>query len=406
MKQVLLTIGLCFAAASMFAQKSAVSNAERIIKDSKPDFNEARNLIKGAMEDATTKDDAKTWYVAGQIEDAQFSAENTKQILGQQPDEPVMYEALGNIVPYFLKAYDLDGQPNEKGKIKPRYQKNIKSTISANHIYYINGGAYYFDQRDYKKALGFFDQYINISNLPLFKGEKTAARDSNYMMCQYYAAVAAMQVEDSKLAIEKLNRAKDTPFRQYDVYQYLCFEYEQAKDSVNLEKVLKEGMQVFPDSSYYLLSLINLYIYSDRNSDAVDLLTTAIAQQPGNSQLYHAMGSVYESGLKQPEKAEEYYTKAIELDPENPVALFNLGRIFYNQGVNKLGEANLISDVKKYNEEKELAKGFFKKALPHFEKALQLKPNEREYMVGLRGIYYNLDMNKEFDDIEAKMNDE
>ena len=404
MKQVLLTIGLCFAVTSVFAQKNAVSSAERIIKDSKPDFAEARNLIKGALENSETKDDAKTWYVAGQIEDAQFSAENTKQILGQQPNEPVMYEALDNIVPYFLKAYSLDEQPNEKGKVKPRFQKNIKSTIGANHIYYINGGAYYFDQRDYKKALSFFDQYIDIANLPMFKGEKTAERDSNYMMCQFYAAVAAMQVEDSKLALEKLNRAKDTPYRQYDVYQYLCFEYEQAKDSINLEKTLKEGMQLFPDSSYYLLSLINLYIYSNRNDEAINLLNTAITQQPNNSQLYHAMGSVYESGIKEPAKAEEYYKKALDLDAENPVALSNLGRVFYNQGVNKLGEANLISDAKKYNEEKEIAKEFFKKALPYFEKAHQLKPDEREYMTALRGIYYNLDMSKEFDDMEAKMN--
>lgn len=403
MKQVLLTIGLCFVTIAAFAQKNAVSGAERLIKDAKPDFNEARGLIKGALENAETANDAKTWYVAGQIEDTQFSAENTKQILGQQPNEPVMYEALGNVLPYFLKAYDLDQQPNEKGKVKPRYEKSIKTTLSANHIYYINGGAYYFDQRDYKKAMNFFDQYVEIANLPIFKGEKTAERDSNFMMCQFYAAVAAMQIDDSKLAIEKLNQAKNSPFRQYDVYQYLCYEYEQAKDSVNLEKTFKEGMQVFPDSSYYLLNLINIYIYSNRNEEATNLLNTAIAQDPNNSQLYHAMGSVYESGIKDPVKAEEYYTKALSLDPNNAAALSNLGRIFYNQGVNKLGEANLISDAKKYNEEKEIAKEFFRKALPHFEKAHQINPKEREYMTALRGIYYNLDMSKEFDEMEAKM---
>ena len=405
MKQILVTIGLCcLATTTVFAQKSAVSGAERIIKDSKPDFNEARNLVKGALENAETKDDAKTWYVAGQIEDAQFSAENTKQILGQQPNEAVMYEALGAILPYFLKAYDLDEKPNEKGKAKPRFQKNIKSTISANLIYYLNGGAYYFDQRDYKKALEFFDQYVSIVDLPMFKGEKTATKDSTYMMCQFYAAVAAMQVDDSKLALEKLNQAKSSTFRQFDVYQYLCYEYEQAKDSVNLEKTLKEGMQVFPDSSYYLLSLINLYLYSDRNDEAVSMLNTAISKEPNSSQLYHAMGSVYESGIKDPAKAEEYYTKALEFDPNSPVALSNMGRIFYNQGVNKLGEANLISDAKKYNEEKEIAKEFFKKSLPYFEKAHQINSEEREYMMALRGIYYNLDMSKEFDEMEAKMN--
>lgn len=404
MKHLLLTTSLCFITTAAFAQKNAVSGAERIIKDANPNFNEARGLIKGALENAETMNDAKTWYIAGQIEDAQFSAENTKQILGQQPNEPVMYAALENVLPYFSKAYELDQKPNEKGKVKPRYEKNIKSTLNANHIYYINGGAYYFDQRDYKKALDFFDQYVEISNMPMFKGEKTAERDSNFMMCQFYAAVAAMQIEDSRLAIEKLNEAKNSPYRQYDVYQYLCYEYEQAKDSVNLEKTLKEGMQVFPDSSYYLLSLINLYIYSNRNNDAIDLLNTAITKEPNNSQLYYAMGSVYESGIKDPLKAEEQYAKALSIDPNNPAALSSIGRVYYNQGVNKLSEANLISDAKKYNEEKEVAKEFFRKALPHFEKAHQIKPEEKDYMTALRGIYYNLDMSKEFDEMEAKMN--
>ena len=75
-----MTIGFCLMAITVFAQKKAVTEAERIAKDSKPDFNEARTLIKGALENPETKDDAKTWYVAGQIEDAQFSSESTKQM--------------------------------------------------------------------------------------------------------------------------------------------------------------------------------------------------------------------------------------------------------------------------------------------------------------------------------------
>ena len=114
MKRVLLTVALCVAASVSFAQKKAVNEAQSIAKGSTPDFSEARTLIKGALENPETKDDAKTWYVAGFIEDQQFSNERTKQVLGQQPDEPVMYEALGSILPYFEKAYELDQLPNEK----------------------------------------------------------------------------------------------------------------------------------------------------------------------------------------------------------------------------------------------------------------------------------------------------
>ena len=190
MKRVLLTVALCVAASVSFAQKKAVNEAQSIAKGSTPDFSEARTLIKGALENPETKDDAKTWYVAGFIEDQQFSNERTKQVLGQQPDEPVMYEALGSILPYFEKAYELDQLPNEKGKVKPKFTKDIKGILGANHVYYINGGAYYFDQKDYNKAYDFFEQYLKISDMPMFKGEAVAERDSNFMTVQFYAAVA------------------------------------------------------------------------------------------------------------------------------------------------------------------------------------------------------------------------
>ncbi|OUO53200.1 hypothetical protein B5F77_06590 [Parabacteroides sp. An277] len=407
MKRVLLTAALCIAVSASFAQKKVVKQAQGLVKGSSVEaaaFDEARTLIQGAMENEETKNDPQTWFVAGFIEDRQFDNERTKQMLGQQADEPTMYTALGKVLPLFEKAYELDQLPNEKGKVKPKYTKDIKSTLSANHLYYINAGAYYFDQKDYPKAYDFFEQFLKISDHPMFKDTQTAARDSNFMTVQFYAAVAATQLGDPQKAIAALERAKNTEYRQNDVYQYLCYEYEQAKDSVNLEKTLKEGMEKFPEEKYYMLNLINNYIYSNRSEQAVEYLNLAIQKEPNNAQLYDVMGRVYETGLKDNAKAEEYFKKAVEMDPENADILANLGRIYYNQGVNKLGEANSITDTQKYQEESAKAKAFFEKALPYFEKAHQLKPDDRANMTALRGIYYNLNMGDKFEAIEAEMN--
>lgn len=404
MKRILFTVALCLVASASFAQKKAVKEAQSIVKGTAPNFDEARTLIKGAMENPETKDMAETWYAAGFIEDQQFSNERTKQILGQQPNEQVMYSALGSTLPYFLKSYELDQLPNEKGKVKPKFTKKIKDILSTNHVYYINGGAYYFDQKDYQKAYDFFQQYLQISDLPMFQGEKVAERDSNFMTVQFYAAVAATQLNNRPLAIAALERAKGTDFRANDVYQYLCYEYEQAKDSVNLEKTLKEGMEKFPEEKYYLLSLINNYIYSNRNEQAIEYLNTAISKEPNNAQLYDVMGRVYETGVKDAAKAEEYFKKALDLDPENADILSNLGRVYYNQAVNKQAEANSINDQQKYQEELAKAKALFEQAMPYFEKAHQINPEARDVMTALRGIYYNLNMGDKFEAIEAEMN--
>ena len=407
MKRVLLTVALCVAASASFAQKKVVNEAQSIAKGSNADFGEARTLIKGALENPETKDDAKTWYVAGFIEDQQFNAERAKQILGQQPNEPVMYEALYGILPYFQKAYELDQLPNEKGKVKPKYTKDIKSILSANHVYLFNGGAYYFDKQEYKKAYDFFNQYVEISELPMFAGTQTAEKDSTLMTVQFYAAAAASLAKDSRLAIAALERAKNTPYRQYDVYQYLCYEYGEARtaqDSVMLEKTFEEGMQVFPDSAFFLNNLINTYIYSNRNEKALEMLNVAIQKNPNDANLYNVMGRVYETGLKDYANAEKNFQIALEKDPNLTDALSNIGRIYYNQGVNKLSEANMINDSKKYQEELGMAKDLFKKALPYYKKAHEAEPEKMDNMIALRGIYYNLNMGPELEAIEAEMN--
>lgn len=407
MKRVLLTVALCVAASASFAQKKVVNEAQSIAKGSNADFGEARTLIKGALENPETKDDAKTWYVAGFIEDQQFNAERAKQILGQQPNEPVMYEALYGILPYFQKAYELDQLPNEKGKVKPKYTKDIKSILSANHVYLFNGGAYYYDKQEYKKAYDFFNQYVEISELPMFAGTQTAEKDSTFMTVQFYAAAAASLAKDSRLAIAALERAKNTPYRQYDVYQYLCYEYGEARtaqDSVMLEKTFEEGMQVFPDSAFFLNNLINTYIYSNRNEKALEMLNVAIQKNPNDANLYNVMGRVYETGLKNYANAEKNFQIALEKDPNLTDALSNIGRIYYNQGVNKLSEANMINDSKKYQEELSMAKDLFKKALPYYKKAHEAEPEKMDNMIALRGIYYNLNMGPELEAIEAEMN--
>ena len=407
MKRLLLTVALCVAASASFAQKKVVNEAQSIAKGSNADFGEARTLIKGALENPETKDDAQTWYVAGFIEDQQFNAERAKQILGQQPNEPVMYEALYGILPYFQKAYELDQLPNEKGKVKPKYTKDIKSILSANHVYLFNGGAYYFDKQEYKKAYDFFNQYVEISELPMFAGTQTAEKDSTFMTVQFYAAAAASLAKDSRLAIAALERAKNTPYRQYDVYQYLCYEYGEARtaqDSVMLEKTFEEGMQVFPDSAFFLNNLINTYIYSNRNEKALEMLNVAIQKNPNDANLYNVMGRVYETGLKDYANAEKNFQIALEKDPNLTDALSNIGRIYYNQGVNKLSEANMINDSKKYQEELSMAKDLFKKALPYYKKAHEAEPEKMDNMIALRGIYYNLNMGPELEAIEAEMN--
>ena len=83
------------------AQKANVKGAEKIA-DKKGDYNEARALIKGALENEETKGDPKTMYVAGYVEESNFTNENVKQLEGVEPDRAQMNKALLDMFGYYI----------------------------------------------------------------------------------------------------------------------------------------------------------------------------------------------------------------------------------------------------------------------------------------------------------------
>ena len=55
----------------------------------------------------------------------------------------------------------------------------------------------------------------------------------------------------------------------------------------------------------------------------------------------------------------------------------------------------------KYKEDQATLKAFYEKAKPCYEKARELKPDQKDlWMNGLYRVYYNLDMGPEFEEIE------
>ncbi|MDR1371185.1 MAG: tetratricopeptide repeat protein [Dysgonamonadaceae bacterium] len=405
---MVFTVALCFVVGMTFAQKKAISASKNEIKNDKPNIEEARKSIQGAMEDPETKDNAETYYVAGLIENKQFDIEKIKEALGQKPDEAVMYKSLGAILPYFIKADQLDQLPDAKGKVKPKFRKDMKSYIMANHPYYRNGGVFYNDQKDYEQAYNFFMTYLEIPKLTMFEGDKDMAlivADSSYLEIKYYAAIIASQIGDEgrPKAIALYESLKSDDYKPNEVYQYLCYEYEQSKDTVNLVKTLKEGVSKFPDEPYYLLNLINQYIYTNQNDEAVRYLNEAIGRRPNDAQLFDVLGRIYEN-KGETEEAIVHFQKALALNPDYVESLGNMGRIYYNRGVEAQAAASDIADNKLYNEALVKVKELFKGALPYFEKAHELKPDDTESMNALRSIYYVLGMGEQLEKIEKELN--
>jgi len=399
MKKYVITGVLCFFVCLSFGQKKAISAAKNEIKGGTPNIAEARILIKGALANPETANDAEAWYVAGQIENKQFDKEREKEILGKQADDVLMYSALESILPYFLKAVELDQIPDAKGNIKPKYTKDIKSIIRANRPFYINAGIYAFDNKNFQKAYENFKVYGDIPYMSMFENDKwnVSKSDTTEMQFRYYAAVAAAAIPNSKEAIaiyEEIKNTEYTPnviFSENDIYQRLMYEYNQLDDSVAYEKIMIEGFKKFPEEDYYILNLINFYINAGKSAEAISYLEKAIAQQPVNAQYYDVLGQIYEQ-TSQSDDAIVNLKKALELDPDNIEYLSHLGRVYFNLAVEKRSESDEISNQNQANDVLKKAKDYFKESLPYFEKVFQLDPKNSSAIYALRSVYYSLTM--------------
>ncbi|MGL5016013.1 MAG: tetratricopeptide repeat protein [Bacteroidales bacterium] len=400
MKKVSLMVALCLVASVGVAQKKNVSMALTEANAEKPKFADAEKMIQEALNNEETKNDAKTLYVAGYLQLKKMEAERNKQILQQKSDDVVMYNALMGMYNYYNKAYVLDQQPDAKGKIKPRFTSKMATNLKENYASFINAGVYYNDKKDYKKAFEYFNTYTELPENPLMKTLKDVdfATDTLMKDIKYYTALMALQTDDSQLAISTLNKFKDDPYKSNELYQYLCFEYDKAKDTVNMIKTFQEGAKKFPTDPYFIQNLINLYIKTGKMTEAISYLDDAIALEPSNPTYYNVKGVILEE-QKDEDGALECFNKALANDANNAETHNNIGRVYYNRAVAKEDVVSAIRDNRAYNEGKKEVNEMFKASLPYFEKAHKINPSERSYIVVLRSIYYKLNMGKEYEEV-------
>lgn len=405
MKKLFLSISFMVGlSAALFAQKANVSQAASLTLQEKPDFKAAREAIKPAFNDEKTKNDPKTYFTAGMIGYTENDSYSKLMMLGKEVDQVKKGKAIMEAYDYFLKAYKLDQMPNDKGKVKPKFDKKIKENIKEFYTaqYNLVGyGAHLFDKKDYKGAFDAFSTFLEIPKLPMMNKELSMT-DSTYRMIKYFSALAATNMQNHDKAIEMYKDLADDNYETKNVYQLLADEYRSIKDTVNYLATLEQGFKLFNDDPWFLQNIINHYIYSDKIEEASKYLDAAIAQAPTVAEYYYVKGNVDER-LGNNDGARKAFEKALELQPKMASAYAGIGRIIFNQAVEFLRAADSIRDNKLYNAEVQKANDIFKQSLPYMEKAVELDPKDTDFKQALKMLYYRLGDNANYEKISKEL---
>lgn len=401
-KLFFLTLVTVLSAGSVFAQKSVLKDAKRALKSS--ELNEARTLIKQATTNPETATDPETWKVYGDIGNQAFDGERTKEMLGKEANHQLMYDGLMESYMPYLKADSLGELPNEKGKVKNRVRKDIAGIMKANHPFFINGGVFYNDKKDYAKAADFFEAYWNTPSLPMFQEEKNAfVLDSTYQTIKYYAIVTATLAQDHQRALRMLKRAANEPFienttfKESDIYELMASEYMQLGDTAKYVEILYEGAEKFPKSKYFVPNLVNLFIRQGNNQKAMEYLDQAIANDPSNACDLNSVKGALLAEKGDFAAAEAEYKKALAQDANCERALEALAVNYILQAQDLKDKTSAMTDRKQQFENDKKTIELYKLSLPHLEKYTQMlrdrsagKSDLDAALLKLRNVYYNM----------------
>ena len=403
MKRVLFSMVLLMAVSFAFAQEKNVKEAKSIAGEVKPDFAKAEQLINEALTNPETKDNAATWDVAGYIQKRINEKEMENAYLRKPYDTLKVYNSVLNMYNYYVKCDELAQIPNEKGKIKNKYRSANSKTILAERPNLINGGIQYFNLNKNEDALKYFAAYVDAATLPMMEKENLLEKDTILPQVAYYATLAADRVGDKDAVMKYAQYAlKDKENGQFAM-QLLTDAYKAKGDSAKWVEKLQEGIVKFPENQYFFANLVDYYSSSNQNDKAMQFADDMLAKDPNNKLYLYVKAYLYHN-MKDYEKAIEFYKKTLDIDPAYAEACSNLGLVYLLQAQEYADKAPADINDPNYATAQAEIKKFYEAAKPYYEKARELKPDQKDlWLQGLYRVYYNLNMGPEFEEIEKMM---
>jgi tetratricopeptide (TPR) repeat protein len=364
---------------SAFSQMGKVTSALSFIDQGMLD--KAKEALDQALVNEKSKDNPKTYFAKGKLCMESWKSDNPKfKALFEKPLE----EAYAS----FEQAIKLD----PKGSIEKQIKLNSTYLNLANN--FINQGVQKFEAKDYEAALASFEMDMKIASSNLYVGVVDTG-------IYFNAGLAAYNAKLYEKAIPYFQKCADVKYEKTTPYFLMYNSYMDLKDNANAEATLKKVFELYPDDKDVIMQLVDYYINNNKPQEAHSYIDLAKSKNPSDHSLWWAEGVIFMRQDKY-DDAIVSLTKSIELKSDQYDTQFNLGVCYYNKAVEMFQKANEIMDVTKYNAAVGEANAVFIKAIPFFEKASTIKPDDVDSLKNLKELYFRLrTVNPEY---EAKYN--
>ena len=399
MKKIILALAGLAVAAGAYAQADVVKAGERALKEGQ-EAAKVVEIITPAFTDPATSQMAQTWFIPGKASFAEYDKLLGLRSFNRLPEggESKMGHLLIDGYDYFMKAFPLDSVPNEKGKVKPKYSKEIHSTVSGHYTDYNNAAIAFWEAKDYGKA---YDAWELFCTIPAsFK--VNAPADTTMGEIRYNQALAAWQNEKYENALQSFLKAKDLGYNKKNLYDYAIAVASQAKNDDAVYNLAKEAQALYgKEDPNYIGYMINRYLQNKEYDQAFTIIDEAIANDPNNAQYFVVKGILLSETDKKNE-AKDLFKKAIAIDEHNSMALYQYGRSLCEEAY-ALGEVAPTSPAESEVFFNEKIKPLFIEAADYLERAYNVDNNNTDALRYLENAYYNLKDEAKLQDVQNRL---
>ena len=353
------------------AQKHNIVNASIALRNE--EYVDAKKYIDEAYETESTSNDAKMWNYRSQI---------YLQIALKQAD--IDENAVFKATEAHLKCLQTD----KKGRVIVRKWTSkedvLAGTVQCGYKLF-NKAIEEYNAGNYKSSLKHYAAIFEI--IPLDTEDQLKRGNITKETILYNSFFSSNKMKDNEKSKELLQKLIDINFNEPAIFVNMSnILIEEGKTDKALE-YLALGREIFEEDQGLINTEINLYIKLGRTSELIGKLGEAIALDEENELLYFNRGTIYDQE-GDIDNAEKDYLTALELNPSAFGANYNLGALYFNQGVETKNEASATSNNSLYKKLNIKANLVFAKALPYLETAHNLNTEDKNTLLSLKQLYY------------------
>ena len=395
-RKYIIILGCCLMATVTMAQRKELSQARTYIKSGK-DFDKAEKLMTGLLEkDESNRTNEKIYLTWFQAVTKQYEAANEKLYLKQKYDTAAFFNLARRLYSIAETLDTLDAMPDEKGRVKLRYRKDHSELLDQLRPNLYFGGTYYLRRDDYPKAYDFFETYLQASDKPLFMDYDYRMTDARFAEAAYWAEYAGYKMQDASRTLRYFDVAvQDTAKARYAM-QYACEAYRWQENEEDYVKMLQRGFATYPGFSYFFPRLVDHYQAKQQPDSALYYANLALKTNP-NNELFLLAKSVALLNL-------ERYDECIQVSEQLIIRNDTLAEAYFSIATAKLNQILDLDKRSKGKENRSKIRQLYMEARPYMEAYRKLAPDEkRKWAPALYRIYLNLNMGKQFEEIDRVM---